>query len=246
MARDRALRPRLGERRRLSDSRRFDAPGGRGSAEPQAGAFGAEREWGGDAGSAPRLQQAGRLGEEGLGEQEQRVRPDRRQLRGAARREEADRLDAHGPEDPAQLVFHHLRQRARDEQRAPGAGRLGRQVRHQGGEAGILALGEGRLNAAAGVAEDADGRQAVRQPRRGAREVELDDLGGARPHEEQQLDVGAPLDEPGDDAVELVLGVGEAGEVAVIDDGGGEARLREDHHASSGLQEVRAGARADD
>ena len=49
-----------------------------------------------------------------------------------------------------------------------------------------------------------------------------------------------------DDAVEFVVGVGEAGEVALVDDRGGEARLGEDHHAGGRLDQVRAGARADD
>ena len=48
-----------------------------------------------------------------------------------------------------------------------------------------------------------------------------------------------------DDAVELVVGVGQAGEVALVDDRGGEARLGEDHHAGGRLDQVRAGARAD-
>ncbi|MGC4075750.1 MAG: hypothetical protein QM702_01685 [Rubrivivax sp.] len=36
------------------------------------------------------------------------------------------------------------------------------------------------------------------------------------------------------------------GEVAVVDDRGGEARLGEDHHAGGRLDQVRAGARPDD
>jgi hypothetical protein len=46
------------------------------------------------------------------------------------------------------------------------------------------------------------------------------------------------------DAVELGIGVGQAGEVAVVDDGGGETRLGKDHHAGGRLDQVRAGARA--
>ena len=49
-----------------------------------------------------------------------------------------------------------------------------------------------------------------------------------------------------DHAVELLVGVGEAGEVALVDDRGGEARLGEDHHAGGRLDQVGAGARADD
>ncbi len=49
-----------------------------------------------------------------------------------------------------------------------------------------------------------------------------------------------------DHPVQLVVGVGEAGEIALLDDGRGEARLGEDHHAGGRLDQVRAGARADD
>ena len=49
-----------------------------------------------------------------------------------------------------------------------------------------------------------------------------------------------------DDAVEFVVGIGQAGEVAFVDDRGGEARFGEDHDAGGGLDQVRAGARADD
>ena len=49
-----------------------------------------------------------------------------------------------------------------------------------------------------------------------------------------------------DDPVELVIGIGEAGEIALLHDGGGEARLGKDHHAGGRLQQMGAGARADD
>jgi hypothetical protein len=45
-------------------------------------------------------------------------------------------------------------------------------------------------------------------------------------------------------AVELLMGVGHAGQIALFEDRGAEAGLGEDHHARGGLQEVRAGARA--
>ena len=42
------------------------------------------------------------------------------------------------------------------------------------------------------------------------------------------------------------LRVGQAGQVALLDDRGREARLGEDHHAGGRLDQMRAGARADD
>ena len=47
-------------------------------------------------------------------------------------------------------------------------------------------------------------------------QIELDHFRRARADEKQQLDVGAPLEEPTDDAIELVIGVGEAGEIALL------------------------------
>ncbi len=48
---------------------------------------------------------------------------------------------------------------------------------------------------------------APRQTWRRPREIELDDLGRAGADQEQELDVGAALDQAGDDPVELLVGV---------------------------------------
>ena len=122
----------------------------------------------------------------------------------------------------------------------------GRQRRHERGEAGVLALGEGGLDAAAGIIEDPHLRRKLRrEPLRGARQVELDDLGGAGADQEQQADIAAPLQQPRDHAIQFGIGIGHAGEVTLFDDRGGEARLGEDHHAGGRLDQVRAGAGAD-
>ena len=84
------------------------------------------------------------------------------------------------------------------------------------------------------------------QPLGGLGEVELDDLGRAGADEEQLADVGAAGQQAVDLAVELGLGVGEAGEILFLEDRGGEARLGEDHDAGGRLQQMRAGAAADD
>jgi hypothetical protein len=49
-----------------------------------------------------------------------------------------------------------------------------------------------------------------------------------------------------DDAVKLGVHVGEAGEVALVDNGGCKARLGKDHHPGGRLDEMGAGTRADD
>jgi hypothetical protein len=56
---------------------------------------------------------------------------------------------------------------------------------------------------------------------------------------------GGGLEEFGDDAVELFVAVGHAGQVAILQDRRGKARFGEDHHAGGGLQQVGAGARTD-
>ncbi len=84
-----------------------------------------------------------------------------------------------------------------------------------------------------------------RQTLGGAREIELDHLGRAGADEKQHLDVGTPLQQARDHPIEFVIGVRQAGEIALVDDRGGEARLGEDHDAGGGLDQVRAGARAD-
>ncbi len=158
------------------------------------------------------------------------------------RRQEA-RLDAEFGEEPRELVLDDVGERADDKQLALAAARHGR---GEGGQRLILALGEGRLDAAARIAQHAGLRAEARvEPLGGAREVELDHLGGAGADEEEHPDVGPARQKPVDHAVELLMRVGEAGEVALLDDGGGEARLGEDHHAGGRLDKMGAGARAD-
>ena len=79
---------------------------------------------------------------------------------------------------------------------------------------------------------------------RGTRQIELDHLGRTGADEEQELDIGATLQQLPDDPVELGIDVGEASEVALVDDRGGEARFGEDHHAGRRLDEVGAGSGA--
>ena len=212
-------------------------------AEPGGRPVHAEGEGRGDPGGAPAGERGMGVAEEGLGQGVDRVRPDRQRIVGAAGGQEAHRADAEAVEQRARLVLDHVGQRADDEQLArvrPG------QARHHGGEAGVLALRERRLDPAARVGQDRDvGRVDLRQPLGRARDVELDDLGRAGPDEEQAAHVRAPVEQFGHHAVEFVVGVLQAGQVALFQDGGGEARLGEDHHAGGRLEQVRAGAGAD-
>ena len=113
-------------------------------------------------------------------------------------------------------------------------------------ETGVFALREGGFDAAARIVEDLYARIAAVHPLRRLAEVELDDFAGARTDEKQQLDLGAAGQQLPDDLVEFVIGIGKAGEIAFLDDRRAEARLGKDHDTRGGLQQVRAGAAADD
>ena len=63
-------------------------------------------------------------------------------------------------------------------------------------------------------------------------------------HQEEQPDIRPALQQALYHAVEFVLRVGEAGEVAFVKDGRCEARLGKDHHAGRRLHQVGTGARA--
>jgi hypothetical protein len=86
------------------------------------------------------------VAEEGLGEGEDGVGADARRLVRAAGGEDADRAHAEVGQELQRLVLDHVRERAHEEKLARL--RLG-QDRDHGGEAGVLALREGRLDSGA-------------------------------------------------------------------------------------------------
>ena len=161
-----------------------------------------------------------------------------------ARRQKPYRFDAHRGEQPGELVFHDIGQ-GTDDQQFGGVGRW--HDRDQRRQASILALREGRFDPAARVIQHPHiGPTFSIQPHRRSRQVQLDDLGRARADQEQQLDIRSPLQQPGDYGIQFVIRIRKSREVALVDDRGGEPRFGEDHHAGGGLDQVRAGARADD
>ena len=210
--------------------------------------LGAERERRRQVAGAAILQRPGGVGEERLGQQVARLRTDRRQLRNRARRQEP-RRDAQRLEEAGELVLHHVGQRPDHQQRLRGVRRLGRQRqrRRQRREAGVLALGEGGLDAAAGIVQHPDPRgvPAV-EPLRSLPQIQLDHLRRAGADQEQLPDVGPALQQAVDHPVQFLVGVGKASQVALLDDRGAEARLREDHHPRRRLHQMGTGARADD
>jgi hypothetical protein len=56
--------------------------------------------------------------------------------------------------------------------------------------------------------------------------------------------VRAPLQKLGHQAIELLVGIGQARQIALAEDRSAEARLGEDHHPGGALDQVGAGARA--
>ena len=168
-----------------------------------------------------------------MSEKKRRVGADRGKIGGAAHGEETRRRYSQHIEEAGELVFHDVSERADDEQRGHRARRFLRQARGERGEAHILALSEGGFHPASRIAQDADaGAVTPRETGRRSAQIDLDDFGGARADEEQQLDVRASLKQPRDDSVDLVVDVGHAGEIALFQDGRSEARLGENHHAS--------------
>jgi hypothetical protein len=198
-------------------------------------AFDPDRERGCDPLRAALLENPRRLRQERLRKQHQRPRPDGGQKLGLPWRHEPNRSDPGRLEKCRELRFHVVGQRAHHQQRAHVA------RRHDGGhrgQAGILALREGGLDPAARIAQHSRARhEPGLQPCSRPRQIELDHLGRAGAHQEQQ---------PVDDTVELLVQIGPSGEIALLDDRGRETRLGEDHHAGRRLQQMRAGPRTDD
>jgi hypothetical protein len=152
-------------------------------------------------------------------------------------------VQAHLVEQTGELVFHRVGQRPGHQQRRCSASRFGRQLWHQRGQAGVFALRERGLDAAARIVEDAHPGQVLRrQALRRATQVELDDFRRAGAHQEQHLDVRSAFQQTRHHAVEFLVCIGQPGQVALVDDGGAEARFGKDHHAGCRLHQVRTGA----
>jgi hypothetical protein len=75
-------------------------------------------------------------------------------------------------------------------------------------------------------------------------QIQLDHLAGAAAYQKQGADLGAALQQLGHQPVELLVGIGQAGQIPLPQDRGAEAGLGEDHHAGGALDQVGAGARA--
>ena len=246
MAGQRPLRPRPTRRDDAVEVGAVNAEGVSCGFQPRRRSFGAEGEQGGQADRAARFELLRRVAQERLGEKKAGVRADGGDLAGAAGREEVHARDADLGEQAAELVLHDVGEASHHQQGRLCVGRRRGRFRRECGEAGVLALGEGGLDAAAGIVDHPKARRvATGEARGGAAEIELDHFGGAGAHQEQHLDVRAAGQKLVHDPVQLLVGVGHAGEVALLHDGGGEAGFGEHHHPCGRLYQVGARARAD-
>ena len=80
---------------------------------------------------------------------------------------------------------------------------------------------------------------------RGARKIKLDHFRWAGPHQEQHADIRPALDQARYHAVQFFIRIRQPSEITFFNDGGSESGLGENHDASCGLQQMRAGAAAD-
>jgi hypothetical protein len=77
-------------------------------------------------------------------------------------------------------------------------------------------------------------------------QVQLDDFRWAGPDEEQLLDVRAAGQQTGDFTVQFHIGIREARKILFFENRRAKARFGKNHDTSSRLQQMRAGAGADD
>ena len=155
----------------------------------------------------------------------------------------AHHVDAQAAEQAQHLIFDHVRQRPDHQQLA----RVGvRQDRHHRGKAGILALGKCRFDARARVVQNPHmGRMFNAQSFSGAGQIQFDNLGRARPDQEQLPDVGAARQKAGDFAVQFFMRIVQTGQIGLFENRRAESGFGENHHPGGALQQMRAGARTD-
>jgi hypothetical protein len=82
------------------------------------------------------------------------------------------------------------------------------------------------------------------EPLGGLGQIELDHLTGAGAHQKQGADLGAPLQQITHKTVEFLIGIGQAGQVALAQNRGAETGFGENHHAGGALDQMGAGAGA--
>ena len=105
-------------------------------------------------------------------------------------------------------------------------------MRHKRGKAGIFALGEGGLYAAARVVQNlAASAMLVRETLCRTRKVELNNLRGAGTHQKEHADIGPTGKQLAHHPIKFFVGIGQACKVALIDNGRGKTRFGKDHHA---------------
>jgi hypothetical protein len=152
--------PRAALRRRdhTLKCRLIDPPGASSSPEPLGRALGSQRKQRGNSTCPALFERTCRIPKERLSQKEASARTDRREIRGTPWRQEMDRSDSQFFKNTAELILDDVRKCADDQERSAivtGS----RQFRNERRQASILALRKSRLDAAAGIIEDANSRR---------------------------------------------------------------------------------------
>ena len=180
--------------------------------------------------------------EEWLGQQHPGAGPNWGQLGGAPRRQARDHRNTQATKQLHQPVLHRIGQGADDQQLINLAGWHQGNHRQQGL---VFSLGEGGFDAAAAVVQHHHpaGQLGV-EPLGGLGQIQLDHLAGATTHQEQGADLGAPLQQILHQPVELIIGIGQAGQIPLPQNRSTETGFGKDHHAGGALNQVGASAGA--
>ena len=116
------------------------------------------------------------------------------------------------------------------------------QQRHQCRQRSILPLGEGGFDAAAGVVHHSHtALQFVVKPLCRPGQVQLDHLTGAGSHQKQGADLWSPLQQFPGHTVQFLMGVRQARQIPLAENGGAKTGFGKDHHAGGALDQVCAG-----
>ena len=210
------------------------------SLHPAATPLGPQREGGREHRGAAVAEQARSFREKGLGQQHRGSSSHGGQVSRLPGRQAANRLDAHPLEQVHLPVFHGISEGSHQQQLTLIAG--GEQG-NEGRQCPVFSLGERGFNAAAGVVHHPHPAcQFFVEPFGGPGQIQLDHFAGAGPHQKQRADFGAALQQFPADPVEFVVGIGEASQIPLAENGCAETGFGKNHHPCGALDQMGAGA----
>ena len=207
---------------------------------PPSTPLGAEGEGSGQHTSAAIFEESGCCGEVRLRQQHRGARPNGGKVRGLPWWQALDLVDVELVEQMNEPIFYRIGQRSNQKQLAFIRGwKEGNEC----SKCSVFPLRKRGFNPAARIVHDPHTTlQFVGQAFRSSREIQLDHFTWARAHEEQRSNFGPALQQLFGDAIKLLLRIGEAGQIPLIQDCSAKARFGENHHAGSTLDQVGTGA----